>query len=114
MANPYALTVSGVNGGENLLTLPSPSAPTTPYVTLGSISLTQSADGGGGSLSFDVIESKVPSTGAWWRSGAVHDNAMIRLYDDRLAKSQVILPAVSTAARAGTTATITTNIAHNL
>lgn len=114
MANPYALTVSGVNGGENLLTLPSPSAPTTPYVTLGSISLTQSADGGGGSLSFDVIESKVPSAGAWWRSGAVHDNAMIRLYDDRLAKSQVILPAVSTAARAGTTATITTNIAHNL
>ena len=114
MANPYALTISGVNGGENLLTLPSTSAPTTPYVDLGSITLTQSSDGGGGSISFDVIESKVPTAGPWWRSNAVHDNAMIRLYDDRLAKSQVILPAVSNAARTGTTATITTSSAHNL
>jgi hypothetical protein len=114
MPNPYALTISGVNSGENLLTLPSVSAPTTPYVELGSLVLTQSSDGGGGSVAFTVIESKVPSAGPWWRSGAVHDNAMIRLYDDRLAKSQVILPAVSNAARTGTTATITTNIAHNL
>jgi hypothetical protein len=87
MANPFTLIVAGVTGagtGGDLLTFPAPASTTTPYVDLGSLSLTLSGDGGGGSMSFDVIEPKTPSgTLPWWRSGAVYDNARVQFFDSR-------------------------------
>ena len=83
MANPFSLIVAGVDSGANLLDLPAPSALTTPYVELGSVSLTLSGDGDGGSMSFDVIETKTPGGGPWWKSGNVYDNARVQFFDSR-------------------------------
>ena len=83
MANPFSLIVAGVDSGANLLDLPAPSATTTPYVDLSSLSLQMSADGNGGSMSFTVIERKTPVAGPWWRSGAVYDNARVQFFDSR-------------------------------
>lgn len=83
MANPFSLIVAGVDSGANLLDLPAPSALTTPYVDLGSLTLTLSGDGNGGSMQFDVIETKTPGGGPWWRSGAVNDNARVQFFDSR-------------------------------
>lgn len=83
MANPFSLIVAGVDSGANLLDLPAPSATTTPYVDLGSVSLTLSGDGNGGSMQFDVIETKTPVAGPWWRSGGVYDNARVQFFDSR-------------------------------
>jgi hypothetical protein len=90
MANPFSLIVAGVDSGANLLDLPAPSATTTPYVDLGSLSLTLSGDGNGGSMQFDVIETKTPVAGPWWRSGAVHDNARVQFFDSRYSVSSPI------------------------
>jgi hypothetical protein len=91
MAAPFTLIVAGVTGagaGGDLLTFPAPASTTTPYVDLGSLSLTLSGDGGGGSMSFDVIETKTPSgTTPWWRSGGVHDNARVQFFDSRYSAS---------------------------
>lgn len=87
MANPFTLIIAGVTGagtGGDLLTMPAPTATTTPYVDLGSLSMTLSGDGGGGQMSFDVIEPKTPSgTSPWWRSGTVYDNARVQFFDSR-------------------------------
>ena len=86
MAAPFTLIVAGVTGagtGGDLLALPSPSATTTPYVDLGSLTLTLSGDGNGGSMTFDVIEPKTPVAGPWWRSGGVYDNARVQFFDSR-------------------------------
>ena len=86
MAAPFTLIVAGVAGagtGGDLLTFPAPTATTTPYVDLGSLTATLSGDGGGGSMSFDVIEPKTPVAGPWWRSGAVYDNARVQFFDSR-------------------------------
>jgi len=90
MANPFSLIVAGVDSGANLLDLPAPSALTTPYVDLGSLTLTLSGDGNGGSMQFDVIETKTPVAGPWWRSGAVHDNARVQFFDSRYSVSSPI------------------------
>ena len=84
MANPFSLIIAGVDSGANLLDLPAPSATTTPYVELGSLSLTLSADGSPGAMNFSVVEPKTPSgTLPWWRSGAVYDNARVQFFDSR-------------------------------
>jgi hypothetical protein len=84
MANPFSLIIAGVDSGANLLDLPAPSATTTPYVELGSLSLTLSADGAPGAMNFTVIQPKTPSgTLPWWRSGAVYDNARVQFFDSR-------------------------------
>jgi hypothetical protein len=87
VANPFTLIVAGVTGagtGGDLLTLPAPASTTVPYVDLGSLNLTMSGDGNGGSMSFDVIEPKTPSgTTPWWRSGGVYDNARVQFFDSR-------------------------------
>lgn len=90
MANPFSLIVAGVDSGANLLDLPSPSATTTPYVDLASLTLTLSGDGNGGSMQFDVIEPKTPVAGPWWRSGAVYDNARVQFFDSRYSGSSPI------------------------
>jgi len=87
VANPFSLIVAGVDSGANLLDLPAPSATTTPYVDLGSLTLTLSGDGNGGSMQFDVIERKTPVAGPWWRSGAVYDNARVQFFDSRYSAS---------------------------
>jgi hypothetical protein len=86
MANPFTLIVAGVTGagaGGDLLALPAPSATTTPYVDLSTLSMSMSGDGNGGSMQFDVVEPKTPIAGPWWRSGAVHDNARVQFFDSR-------------------------------
>jgi hypothetical protein len=90
MANPFSLIVAGVDSGANLLDLPAPSATTTPYVDLASLTLTLSGDGNGGSMQFDVIEPKTPVAGPWWRSGAVYDNARVQFFDSRYSVSSPI------------------------
>ena len=91
MAAPFTLIIAGVTGagaGGDLLTLPAPASTTTPYVDLGSLNLTLSGDGGGGQMSFDVIEVKTPSGNApWWRSGTVYDNARVQFFDSRYSAS---------------------------
>jgi hypothetical protein len=88
MANPFSLIIAGVDSGANLLDLPSPTATTTPYVELGSLSLTLSADGAPGAMNFTVIEPKTPSGNLpWWRSGAVYDNARVQFFDSRYSAS---------------------------
>ncbi len=91
MANPFTLIIAGVTGagaGGDLLTLPAPASTTVPYVDLGSLTATLSGDGGGGSMSFDVIETKTPSgTTPWWRSGGVYDNARVQFFDSRYSAS---------------------------
>jgi hypothetical protein len=88
MANPFSLIIAGVDSGANLLDLPAPSATTTPYVELGSLSLTLSGDSAPGSMNFTVIEPKTPSgTTPWWRSGAVYDNARVQFFDSRYSVS---------------------------
>lgn len=83
MANPYSLIIDGVDSGANLLDLPAPSAPETPYVKLDSLDLQMSGDGGGGSMSFTICQTKTPAAGPWWRSGAVNDCARVRFFDSR-------------------------------
>jgi len=83
MANPFSLKIAGVNSGNDILTLPAPSATTTPYVDLGTLTLTLSGDGNGGQMNFDVIEPKTPVAGPWWRSGGVYDNARVQFFDTR-------------------------------
>jgi hypothetical protein len=88
MANPFSLIIAGVDSGANLLDLPAPTATTTPYVELGSLSLTLSADGSPGAMNFTVIEPKTPSgTTPWWRSGGVYDNARVQFFDSRYSAS---------------------------
>lgn len=86
MANPFTLIVAGVTGagtGGDLLTLPAPSATTTPYVDITTLSMSMSGDGNGGSMQFTVIEPKTPVAGPWWRSGGVYDNARVQFFDSR-------------------------------
>jgi hypothetical protein len=84
MANPFSLIIAGVDSGANLLDLPAPTATTTPYVELASLSLTLSADGAPGAMNFTVIEPKTPSGNLpWWRSGGVYDNARVQFFDSR-------------------------------
>jgi hypothetical protein len=91
MANPFSLIIAGVDSGANLLDLPAPTATTTPYVELGSLSLKLSADGSPGDMSFTVIEPKTPSgTLPWWRSGAVYDNGRVQFFDSRYSASTPI------------------------
>jgi len=77
--HPFAILVDGVNSGANILDDYSTSSPTTPWVDPESVSLTQDANGEGGSLTFDVVQVKTPSPGGpWWKSGGVNDNARVR------------------------------------
>ena len=88
MANPFSLIIAGVDSGANLLDLPAPTATTTPYVELASLSLTLSADGAPGAMNFTVIEPKTPSgTLPWWRSGNVYDQGRVQFFDSRYSVS---------------------------
>lgn len=90
MANPFSLIVAGVDSGANLLDLPAPSATTTPYVELGSLSISMSGDGSAGGMNFVVIQPKTPVGGPWWKSGGVYDNARVQFFDSRYSGSAPI------------------------
>ena len=87
MALPFSLVIAGVDSDANLLDMPTPAQTTTPYVDLSTLTLTQAADGGGSSMSFDVIQRDTPTSAGvylpWWRSGGVNDNARVQFYDTR-------------------------------
>ena len=87
MANPFSLIVAGVDSGANLLDLPAPSATTTPYVELGSLSISMAGDGSAGGMNFTVIQPKTPVGGPWWKSGSVYDNARVQFFDSRYSAS---------------------------
>lgn len=76
--HPFAILVDGVNGGANILDDYSTSSPTTPWVDPETVTLTQDANGEGGSLQFEVVQVKTPAGGPWWKSGSVNDNARVR------------------------------------
>ena len=76
--HPFAILVDGVNSGANILDDYSTTSPTTPWVDPETVSLTQDANGEGGSLQFDVVQVKTPAGGPWWKSGNVYDNARVR------------------------------------
>lgn len=76
--HPFAILVDGVNSGNNILDDYSTASPTTPWVDPESVTLTQDADGAGGSMSFEVVQVKTPVGGPWWKSGSVYDNARVR------------------------------------
>jgi hypothetical protein len=76
--HPFALLVDGVNSGANILDDYSTASPTTPWVDPETVTLTQDANGEGGSLQFDVVQVKTPVGGPWWKSGSVNDNARVR------------------------------------
>lgn len=87
MANPYSLIINGVDSDANLLDLPATTSPTTPYVKLNTLDLQMSGDGGGGSMSFTIVQAKTPTAGPWWRSDAVNDLARVRFFDSRYSVS---------------------------
>ena len=76
--HPFAIIVDGVNSDANILDDYSSASPTTPWVDPGTVTLTQDANGEGGSLQFEVVQVKTPAGGPWWKSGAVNDNARVR------------------------------------
>ena len=83
MARPFSLIVAGVNSNADILTRPAVSATTTPYVDLSTFNLSISGDGNSSSMSFDVVQTKTPVGGSWWKSGAVNDNARVQFFDSR-------------------------------
>lgn len=87
MATPFTLIVAGVNSNADILARPAVSATTTPYVDLGSFNLTLSGDGNSSSMSFDLIQTKTPVGGPWWKSGGVNDNARVQFFDSRYSAS---------------------------
>jgi hypothetical protein len=76
--HPFAIIVDGVNSGANILDDYSTASPETPWVDPETVTLTQDANGEGGSLQFEVVQVKTPVGGPWWKSGAVNDNARVR------------------------------------
>ena len=76
--HPFAIIVDGVASGANILDDYSSASPTTPWVDPGTVTLTQDANGEGGSLQFEVVQVKTPAGGPWWKSGSVNDNARVR------------------------------------
>jgi len=76
--HPFAILVDGVNSGANILDDYSTASPTTPWVDPETVTLTQDANGEGGSLQFEVVQVKTPVGGPWWKSGSVYDNARVR------------------------------------
>jgi hypothetical protein len=89
MSNPFSLTIAGVNGGANLITLPNSATPSVPFMDTSSFSGTLTGDGSA-SLAFEIIEPITPGAGPWWRSGGVNDNAVVKLFDSRYSGSTPI------------------------
>ena len=83
MPRPWELRVDGLRSGDDLFELPSYSSPTTPYVLPESVSLSQAANGGGASISFEVVQPNVNGGTPWWSTSTFADNARVRFFDTR-------------------------------
>jgi hypothetical protein len=88
-AFPWELRVDGVNGGANLLTLPTYAQAGTPFVLPESVSVSQAANGGGASISFEVME-PLSIGSPWFALSTLNDNARVRFFDTRYSGSTPI------------------------
>jgi hypothetical protein len=87
MPGPWELRVDGINSGGDLFVLPAYTSPTTPYVLPESVSISQSANGGGASISFEVIQPNTNGGTPWFSTNTFPDNARVRVFDTRFASS---------------------------
>ena len=62
MPSPWELRVDSLNAGADLFTLPAYAAGTTPFVLPETVSITAAANGGGASISFEVIQPNTNGT----------------------------------------------------
>lgn len=84
MPGPFELKVDSLNAGADLFTLPAYSAGTIPFVLPESVSISQAANGGGASISFEVIQNQTSGT-PWFSTGTFPDNSRVRFFDTRFA-----------------------------
>ena len=82
MPAPWELRVDSLNAGADLFTLPAYAAGTTPFVLPESVSISQAANGGGASISFEVIQSNTNGT-PWFATSIFPDNSRVRFFDTR-------------------------------
>lgn len=87
MPGPWELRVDGINSGNDLFVLPAYTSPTTPYVLPESVSISQAANGGGASISFEVIQQSTVGGTPWFSTNTFPDNARVRFFDTRFASS---------------------------
>lgn len=90
MPFPWELRVDGVNGGGNLLTLPTYAQSGTPFVLPETLTVSQAANGGGAAISFEVIQSLSNGGTPWWSTSTLNDNARVRFLDTRYSASTAI------------------------
>ena len=83
MPIPWELRVDGINSGANLLDLPAYTSPTTPYVLPESVSISQAANGGGASISFEVIQPNTNGGTPWFSTNTFPDHCRVRFFDSR-------------------------------
>ena len=78
---PFSLRIEGLYQGVDLLSprtaRKSTNRPYAPLVLPDSISLNQTADDLGGSLTFTVLQEKTPVLGPWWSRDVLPDNALV-------------------------------------
>ena len=82
MPAPWELRVDSLNAGADLFTLPAYAAGTTPFVLPESVSISQAANGGGASISFEVIQPQTNGT-PWFATSTFPDNSRVRFFDTR-------------------------------
>jgi len=82
MPAPWELRVDSLNAGADLFTLPTYAAGTTPFVLPESVSISQAANGGGASISFEVIQPQTNGT-PWFATSTFPDNSRVRFFDTR-------------------------------
>lgn len=82
MPAPWELRVDSLNAGADLFTLPAYAAGTTPFVLPESVSISQAANGGGASISFEVIQPNTNGT-PWFATSIFPDNSRVRFFDTR-------------------------------
>jgi len=82
MPSPWELRVDSLNAGADLFTLPAYAAGTTPFVLPETVSITAAANGGGASISFEVIQSNTNGT-PWFATSIFPDNSRVRFFDTR-------------------------------
>lgn len=90
MPFPWELRIDGVNGGANLLSLPTYAQSGTPFVLPETLTVSQAANGGGASISFEVIQPLSTGGTPWWSTSTLNDNARVRFLDTRYSASTAI------------------------
>jgi len=81
---PFELTI----GGTDYLGAFAGGSATTPYIVPETVSLENDADGGGATLSFEVVQEVTPGGGPWYTT--VGDNAVVKFIDTTLASDTTL------------------------